>query len=607
MKSHIVLLHRLLAEAGNRCCTSTIRDSKRITERVEHEGLSFLTITLPQLGKDIQKCLDQGRVEPTDFAGFAKTGCLPKLFSGFTAQLFNRSTGVLLDTPSVDAIHSLFQICFLFSKVELPCSDTRLASAFKGYVECESQVRQSDAGRSSIDLELFSTTAMRVWGDVLTAVDKDIYCGDIIPRHGPGSTADKLMGNQKFVNRDWTLRLEEIFPSGEFLFSSWSHFCDHVDSVNLRDPGSEIPVKVISVPKTLKTPRIIAIEPTCMQYAQQGILRSLVSSIQRHDYLGTLVGFDDQTPNQRMALEGSLYGTLATLDLSEASDRVSNQLVRALVAKVPWFSKALDATRSRKADVPGYGEIRLAKYASMGSALCFPIEAMVFLTIVIIGIEKERNTPLNRKDIQSLCGSVRIFGDDIIIPVEYVRSVVESLQDFGLVVNSSKSFWTGKFRESCGKEYYDGHDVSIVKLRRLFPTQRKHVSEIISLVSFRNQLYKAGWWDTCKYLDNYIERLIPFPVVAETSPAIGRHSFLGYETQRECSKLQRPLVRAYVVSPRLPIDRLDDAGALLKCLLKLEESQVFHPLGSLSADSKHLERAGRPKTVNIKLGWVPPY
>jgi hypothetical protein len=499
------------------------------------------------------------------------------------------------------------QICNLFKKLELPCSDARLASAFQGFIECESQVKQSDLLRSSIDLELFESAAMRVWGDVLTAVDYDIYNGDIIPRHGPGSTADKLTGNRKFANREWTARLETLFPSGEYLFSSWSHFCDHADTVNLRDPGAEIPVKVIAVPKTLKTPRIIAIEPTCMQYVQQGILRSLVTNIQRHDYLGKLVGFDDQTPNQRMALEGSLSGNLATLDLSEASDRVSNQLVRALVAKVPWFSAALDVTRSRKADVPGYGVVRLAKYASMGSALCFPIEAMVFLTIVIIGIEKERGAPLNRKDIASLCGSVRIFGDDIIIPKEYVRSVVESLQDFGLVVNSSKSFWTGKFRESCGKEYYDGHDVSYIKLRRLFPTQRKHVPEVISLVSFRNQLYKAGWWQTCKFLDDYIRRLIPFPVVVETSAAIARHSFLGYETQRECPQLQRPLVKAFVVNPKLPVSRLDGSDALLKCLLMLHGSERFHPLEIRSPDVRHLERAGRPKSVDIKLGWVPPY
>jgi hypothetical protein len=326
-----------------------------------------------------------------------------------------------------------------------------------------------------------------------------------------------------------------------------------------------------------------------------------------------MVGFLDQVPNQELAQKGSSDGSLATLDLSEASDRVSNQLVKSLVKFFPWLSQGLDATRSRHADVPGYGVIPLAKFASMGSALCFPVEAMVFFTIILLGIEDELSAPLTFKDIKSLKGKVRVYGDDIIVPTEYVHSVSRRLQDFGLVVNENKSFWTGKFRESCGKEYYDGVDVSIVKVRNMFPTSRQQAQEIISLVSFRNQLYKAGWWDTCKWVDNFVERLIPFPVVADTSPALGRHSFLGYTSERECPHLHRPLVRAYKVVSLLPKSNLEEYGALLKFFLNSESrhtndssfdvSWMFQP----SVEEKHLERAGRPKAVNIKLGWIPSF
>jgi len=499
-------------------------------------------------------------------------------------------------------------------KIELPCSDARVKAAFDKFVECENNVRENDATLTPELVYRFERMALLAWGDILSVLDKVVFDGDILPRHGPGATADRIKGNRKYDHKQWTHRLEEIFPSGEYLFPSWSHFCDHEGDVDIVDPGLEIPVRVIGVPKTLKTPRIIAVEPLCMQYAQQGLLRELVSSITRHDTLGALVGFLDQVPNQELAKEGSRKGSLATLDLSEASDRVSNRLVASLVKSFPWVSQALDATRSRHADVPGHGVIPLAKYASMGSALCFPIEAMVFLTIVLVGIEEELNRPLTHKDIKSLVGKVRVYGDDIIVPVEYVHTVVGRLEDFGLKVNHDKSFWTGKFRESCGKEYYDGHDVSIVKVRRMFPTQRQQAEEMISLVSFRNQLYKAGWWETCKYLDNYIERLIPFPVVAETSPALGRHSFLGYETQRECSELQRPLVRAFKVRSTIPKSYLEGYGALMKWFLSAEGADRQRgsedPLQWLfvpEPDTTHLERAGRPQVVNIKLGWVPSY
>jgi hypothetical protein len=613
MKSHLVLVRRLLCEMGNRCCTSTSIDFEKINARVKDEGLSFLTITLPLFAKDFIKALDQGKVGSTHFVGYSKSGCLPKFLSGFTSQVFDRSDGTLLSEPSIDAIHSILQLCQLYSKVELPCSDARIAAAFDKFIECENNVKENDALLAPELLFRFERMALLAWGDIFSIVDKTIYDGDIFPRHGPGSTADRISGNRKYDHLQWTQRLEELFPSGEFLFPSWSHFCDYEDSVDIIDPGSEIPVRVITVPKTLKTPRIIAIEPVCMQYAQQGILRELVSTISGHDTLGTMVGFLDQVPNQELAQKGSSDGSLATLDLSEASDRVSNQLVKSLVKFFPWLSQGLDATRSRHADVPGYGVIPLAKFASMGSALCFPVEAMVFFTIILLGIEDELSAPLTFKDIKSLKGKVRVYGDDIIVPTEYVHSVSRRLQDFGLVVNENKSFWTGKFRESCGKEYYDGVDVSIVKVRNMFPTSRQQAQEIISLVSFRNQLYKAGWWDTCKWVDNFVERLIPFPVVADTSPALGRHSFLGYTSERECPHLHRPLVRAYKVVSLLPKSNLEEYGALLKFFLNSESrhtndssfdvSWMFQP----SVEEKHLERAGRPKAVNIKLGWIPSF
>ena len=175
-----------------------------------------------------------------------------------------------------------------------------------------------------------------------------------------------------------------------------------------------------------------------------------------------------------------------------------------------------------------------------------------------------------------------------------VHSVVHSLEHFGAKVGADKSFWIGRFRESCGKEYYEGHDVSIVKVRRMFPTTRKHVPEVISLVSLSNQLFEAGCWGTVKWLDDYILGLIKFfPVVSSSSPALGRVSFLGYESQGEHETLHRPFVKGYVVSSRIPRDHLDGYGAMLKFFLKRG--------GQPSVDGRHLERAGRPHAVDIKL------
>lgn len=596
MKSLTLLWKEIAEESAIRCCTSATMDIKTVHRRVEHEGLSFLTITLPTFGKEFQKALDLGYVDRRLFTGFQWKGGLPRFLGGFLDRVFDRGSGALLDEPDIDAILAVRQLTLMFNKILLPCSDAREKDAIDGYIKCEQEVRIADQGLSRHDSDDFCRISALLFRSAFSEADREVAYGNVVPKHGPGATADGLSGNGKYRQSTWTERLERVFPSSDHLLPSPSYY-DELFAVSLLEPGSEMPVKVISVPKTLKTPRIIAKEPTAMQYMQQGVSEVIRAALKRHDYLDRMVGIDDQTPNQRMALDGSLHGNLATLDLSEASDRVSNQLVRMLFANHLHLHEAVDATRSRKAEVPGHGVIRLAKFASMGSALTFPVEAMVFLTLCFIGIERELSAPLRLSDVKRLKDEVRVYGDDIIVPVDFVHSVVRVLEDFGLRVNTDKSFWTGKFRESCGRDYYDGVDVSVVRVRRVFPTRREHATEVISIVSLRNQLYYAGYWKTCQWLDQYIRKVIRhFPVVEAESPVLGRESFLGHETQRIGEHLHNPLVKGYVVSSRIPSDPLDGPGALLKCFLKR---------GSLpSADVKHLERAGRPHAVDIKLRWA---
>jgi len=519
----------------------------------------------------------------------------------------------------------------MFGKMTLPCSPARQRKALCNYLECELEVREFDSRLDESDLIEFESMSNLLFGTVFSEVDRDVYYGRIVPKHGPGSTADGLTGNGKFNQAVWTTRLEQAgLTAGENLLPNWSYFSG-LDGVDFDEPDSETPVKVVLVPKTLKTPRVIAMEPTCMQYMQQGILRSFLEHFYKDDFLVKVIGFDDQVPNQELALQGSLDQRTATLDLSDASDRVSNQLVRRMLRRYPHLFEAVDATRSRRAVVRGHGVIRLSKYASMGSALCFPFEAMVFTTLIFMGIQRSLSTPLCRRDLNDLVGSVRIYGDDLIVPVDHVTSVVRMLEHFGAQVGTSKSFWTGKFRESCGREYFNGHDVSITRVRQAFPTQRQDVTEVESLVSLRNQLYLSGYWKTCEWLDDILRKLLRgnFPVVLPTSPVLGRVSFLGYQAEKAHPSLHSPLVKGYVVKAKPPSDKLEGAGALLKCLLKLDTDAwlrgkvPWHPsdidpcdfsltassrgdLGEIQVVSDHLERSGRPKSSSMKLGWRSP-
>jgi hypothetical protein len=505
-----------------------------------------------------------------------------------------------MDEPDVEAIYAIRQLTLVFSKMLLPCTPERERQAMSDYVHCDKEVHYADSTRPYSDFLEFGRMGRLLFGRVFTLLDRKIFEGEIVPKHGPGATAERLTSNGKFLTRYWTDRLEKVFHVGDFLFPNYRYISDSYDDVDFREPDMEIPSRVISVPKTQKAPRIIAIEPSSVQYVQQGLLEALMQIV-RSSYLNDFIGTDSQEPNQLLAQKGSDDGSLATLDLSEASDRVSLKLVEQLLARNPLSREAILACRSQRADVPGEGIITLSKFASMGSALCFPIEAMVFLTIIFLGIERERGYRFTHdSEFIEFMGKVRVYGDDIIIPVEYVHTVVDQLEHFGALVGRQKSFWIGRFRESCGKEYYEGHDVSIVKVRNNIPSRRQQVAETVSLVSLRNQFYEFGCWQTARWLDSVIRKILPyFPNTLPSSSALGRTSFLGFCAEREDEHLHVPLVKAYVVSSRSPVDKLDGPGALLKYFLKRGPEPRL--------DEGHLERAGRPRIAYIKPRWVTPY
>jgi len=649
MKSLNMLWSCTAEELAVRCRTSAARDIKTVTSRTKHEGLSFLAITLADYGKVIQKWLNRGLVDPSEASSFKKgkgshTG-LPAFLSGFLGRVFDPASGALLDQPDIECIYAVRQLTLMFSKIALPevtrngqlvsspvkrsstganrsivVSPNRERAALSEYVQIEHDVRASDARIGPEEIQDFTRMSEMLFSELFSHLDLDIQHEQLVPQHGPGVVADRLSSNEKWDLRSWPARLQSVMPAGEYLFPNWRWFAREGSDLNIVEPGQEQPVRVVVVPKTLKTPRVIAIEPTAMMFAQKAIFGKILDLIQEDDFLHQVVGFKDQEPNRLLAQKGSYDGSLATLDLSEASDRVSNQLVRAMTLNYPHLYEAVQGSRSRKADVPGHGVIRLSKFASMGSALCFPFEAFVFLTLIFLGIERELDAPLSRKEIVRLFSEqVRVFGDDLIVPRKHVLSVINELELFGAKVNIGKSFWTGRFRESCGREYYDGTDVSITKVRQVLPTSRQDANGVISAVKFRNRAYWAGLWQTAKWMDDYLGKLLKaYPTVAPTSPLLGRESALGYEFLRLDPFNHSPLIKGYKVVAKPPPDHLEGSGALLKCLSKdppididLANAGFMKireiPLDAESVDDEHLERSGRPKRVSIKLGWSSPY
>jgi hypothetical protein len=509
--------------------------------------------------------------------------------------------GVLKESPDVNAIFYIRVLTRMFKKLEIDCSESRVAKAFQDFHECDSQVGY---GVDSASTDLFGRTSDILWSRFEGSYDPD----EFRPKHGPGATAEKISGNRKFLVRTWYTRLERQVPSDSNIIPSWD-YVEALDAVDFRKPGDEIPVRVISVPKTLKSPRIIAIEPVHMQYVQQGYLEFLVKELETRGLTAGHVNFTDQSVNQNIAKMGSVDGSIATLDLSEASDRVSAKLVWRMLRTAPTLRAGLFASRSSKAITPD-GRIRvLRKFASMGSAVCFPVESMYFFTAVISAMHFQDGKQPSVGSVSRYAKQVYVSGDDLIVPVGYAATVCEWFKTIGLKVNDRKSFWTGKFRESCGGDFYDGHSIKAIYYRRLLESNRPSAKAIVSNVSFINQLYEAGFWKAAYNLRKFVERSLrkKLPLTSGDNGGLAWLSYNGSEAKRWNKRLCRFEVRTLVAAPRKRVDPLTGYPALMKSFLRRSsDTPLMDVIRNRSSvpDVTHLDQTVMPRAIRLKHEWV---
>lgn len=236
--------------------------------------------------------------------------------------------------------------------------------------------------------------------------------------------------------------------------------------INAEDPSN----RVTCVPKDATKDRTIAIEPPGNVYLQLGLdgyirraLREAGNSI------------DDQDRNRAFALEGSLLGTVSTIDLSDASDTVSMELVEALFPE-GWV-KLLSELRSKYGRIPDGTAWRYAKLSSMGNGGTFVVETLIFLAVAravsfVYGDRSDR--PM-----------ISVYGDDIVVPTYLYRQVRAYLEAFGFKPNATKSFHQGPVRESCGVDAFNG-----VNIRPVF--WKRTIRDELDLYALRNRL--NGWW-----------------------------------------------------------------------------------------------------------------
>ena len=223
----------------------------------------------------------------------------------------------------------------------------------------------------------------------------------------------------------------------------------HDDQHAIRDFTYVRGNRFTTVPKDALRRRGICIEPSLNVFYQLAVGTKISSRMR------TVLGWDKSSAkefHQLLARLGSLTGANATIDLSNASDTVCRVLVRLLLPR-DWHD-LVDRLRSSHTFIKGRW-VRLEKFSSMGNGFTFELETLIFFTLARVLQELEPAT----EDPYTHGVFTSVFGDDIIVPRSTAEAMLSALSFFGFTPNVDKTFIDGPFRESCGGDYFKGHDV----------------------------------------------------------------------------------------------------------------------------------------------------
>jgi hypothetical protein len=369
-----------------------------------------------------------------------------------------------IDPDELQRLEALFaarvsacrQALAFFQKVEhLEIGVDKEEVAFGKFLEAEELCKESNAVFRAVRRGEFQFS-QRVAGVLHSAQQKIARVlgrvpsiGELNLRFGPGATRGTKRKDAS-VRRKLAERLqcsEDLFPAASYVLEEMPPLVDIHSVLDRTDEdGHEwsrvelevIPAKLSFVPKNAKTYRSICSEPGLNVIVQAGYGAWMAKRLAAFG-----VDIRDQTVNQRRAKEGSLTGALATLDLSSASDTISREIVYELLP-LDW-AVALNRARSSKVLLPTGQVLRQEKFSSMGNGFTFPLETLIFWGLASACCSKEKDAT--------------VYGDDIIVPSNVYPLLVEVLVAVGFEVNLKKSYATGLFRESCGKDYVLGTDV----------------------------------------------------------------------------------------------------------------------------------------------------
>lgn len=609
-------------------------------------AFQVLMSDLPKAGKHLDKCLSRGFIQ---LGGYPHTlGSLKKgtqLFYKLYSLIFEGCTAGrdLLSDSDVTAVFALRQVLYLYKKLEVDCPTAAVKRSVEEFqVIDEVLYEPSHPWASDVPEDFWNSFVCSryhfydLWGHArkwetqenpfrFTATEvkllrlmdevREVLGNQVseyfdpwglIPKHGPGAVADVRTGEDKYAFPSWPRKLGFYFPDEYFTYSSeeiaYQHGADRsLEIVNAR---------LHAVPKTIDKPRLISIEPTANQFLQQGLLRWFRQTMP--DALRRSISFHSQEPSRQMAMEASRNGRFATVDLSSASDRLSCWTVeRALQyygGVLPYLYASRTASIDDGTETVGFTSFPLKKYAGQGNATTFPVQSIVYAMCCYVAVLAQTGLDATAENILLVSRKVRVFGDDLIVPVEslfYLELILGLLQ---LKVNHEKTHASGGFRESCGMDSFLGADVTPLYLSSVAPGSAP--VDLSSWVDVSNNAHLKGLWSLMAWMDKQLKPQVMglLPVYREPLGCITRSTFCsgteGLRIKRNNRVLHRPEVKGLIPCSRRRTKARETHSTLLQYFLEHIpfDGTSYHHL----EPTRSFQQGYTVKVLpNLRKGWVP--
>jgi hypothetical protein len=587
--------------------TEIRRDCEEIRNRYAHEGLSFLTKTLPRLGKAVDASLAKGVPLTVPNFKLKKGTKLPCFAWTFLKRLFSvdglplvwlPETAVKLADRSntgdcspdiredaILALRALRQLCFAFYKLETNYSKRDEDKVITNFIRTEEELVSLQVPSATVSGSVCRTARHLICRVLCNA---DPLSG--IPRHGKGvvSTGENPGEKQNFSR--FFSRLDRIFKYDQWFYYNHSHLSDALAGF-LEMPSMESgTAKVVLVPKDSRGPRLISCEPLEYQWIQQSLMGVLVTTMESHRLTKGYVNFTDQEVNRRLAIEGSVHQNWVTLDMKDASDRVSLALVKELFPR-NWYD-ALYACRTDSTLLPNGTVLPLKKFAPMGSAVCFPVEALCFWALSVAALMIHKGYKLRKA-----CTRTYVYGDDLIVDKDDHLIISDTLPKFGLMLNEDKCCTWGPFKESCGQDAFLGASVTPVRVRTVWSRGRKS-SVLASYVALSNAMWERKYFSSAAYIYNIIQNEWDdeIPVVSDRDPGVIAFVRPEYDCRyqnrgrrkRYNRRLQYSEVAGIAVSPSIIVSKDTGWASMLRVYSERCRSKDVLDISSTSVSPKLL-------------------